>query len=124
MDQPCGSAPWRPRKPEPSPGGVLRRRKLIVHVYAQCWNEAEMLPFFFRHYDGLVDQYFIYDDGSDDGSSELLSIHPKVDAQQVPAHRSRLLRAFGADVLERLLEGESRYRRLGHRHRRRRAIGT
>lgn len=41
-----------------------------------------MLPFFFRHYDGLVDQYFIYDDGSDDGSSELLSIHPKVEARR------------------------------------------
>ena len=36
--------------------------ELTVHVYAQCWNEVEMLPFFFRHYDGLVDQYFIYDD--------------------------------------------------------------
>ena len=41
-----------------------------------------MLPFFFRHYDGLVDQYFIYDDGSDDGSSELLSLHPKVEARR------------------------------------------
>ena len=75
-------APWRPPKPEPSPAGVLQRRELKVHLYAQCWNEAEMLPFFFRHYDGLVDQYFIYDDGSDDGSSELLSIHPKVDARR------------------------------------------
>jgi len=69
-------------QPEPSPGGALRGRELTVHVYAQCWNEAEMLPFFFRHYDGLVDRYFIYDDGSDDGSSELLRSHPKVDARR------------------------------------------
>jgi hypothetical protein len=54
----------------------------MVHVYAQCWNEAERLPFFFRHYDRLVDRYFIYDDCSDDGSSELLRSHPKVEARR------------------------------------------
>lgn len=51
---------------------------MIVHLHASCWNEAQMLPFFFRHYDKLVDRYFIYDNQSDDGSLELLAAHPKV----------------------------------------------
>jgi hypothetical protein len=51
---------------------------MIVHLYTLCWNEADMLPFFFRHYDPWVDHYFIYDDGSDDGSLEILRAHPKV----------------------------------------------
>lgn len=49
-----------------------------IHLYALCWNEARMLPFFFRHYDSIVDRYFILDNGSTDGSLELLKKHPKV----------------------------------------------
>jgi hypothetical protein len=49
-----------------------------VHLYALCWNEAPMLPFFFRHYDTIVDRYFIFDHGSTDGSLVLLKQHPKV----------------------------------------------
>jgi len=37
-----------------------------------------MLPFFFRHYDSIVDQYFIFDNGSTDGSLDLLREHPRV----------------------------------------------
>jgi hypothetical protein len=37
-----------------------------------------MLPFFFRHYDPLVDRYYIFDNGSTDGSLELLKANPKV----------------------------------------------
>lgn len=37
-----------------------------------------MLPYFFRHYDPLVDRYFVFDNGSTDGSLELLQQHPKV----------------------------------------------
>src|SRR4030095_16579990 len=37
-----------------------------------------MLPHFFRHYDPLVDRYFVFDDGSTDGSLDLLRQHPKV----------------------------------------------
>jgi len=54
---------------------VIRPR---IHLYALCWNEARMLPFFFRHYDSIVDWYFIFDNGSTDGSLELLKKHPKV----------------------------------------------
>jgi hypothetical protein len=44
-----------------------------IHLYAMCHNEAKMLPFFFRHYTGLVDKFFIFDNGSTDGSLELLA---------------------------------------------------
>jgi hypothetical protein len=47
-----------------------------------------MLPFFFRHYDPLVDRYFIYDDGSTDGTRSLLERHEKVELR-------RFERAFG-----------------------------
>lgn len=53
--------------------------KPIVHLYTICWDEADMLGFFFRHYDSWVDRYVIYDDGSTDGSLDILRAHPKVE---------------------------------------------
>lgn len=50
-----------------------------VHVYAACWNEIDMLDFFFRHYDPWVERYVVFDDGSTDGSRERLAEHPRVD---------------------------------------------
>lgn len=55
---------------------------MITHLYTLCWNEADMLPFFFRHYDSWVDRYCIYDDGSDDGSIEILRANPKVEVRR------------------------------------------
>ena len=55
-----------------------------------------MLPFFFRHYDSLVDRYVVHDDGSTDGSQELLRAHPKVELHRLPNYadpRSRVLSA-------------------------------
>jgi len=54
------------------PGGVR------VHLYCLCWNDARMLPYFFRHYDDIVDQYVVYDNGSTDGSLEMLASHGRV----------------------------------------------
>jgi hypothetical protein len=51
---------------------------MTVHLYALCWNEVRLLPYFFRHYDRIVDQYFIADNGSTDGSLEMLRRHPRV----------------------------------------------
>ena len=52
-----------------------------VHLYAPCWNEIDLLGFFFRHYDPWVDRYVIYDDGSTDGTLDVLHAHPKVEVR-------------------------------------------
>lgn len=54
----------------------------VVHLYTVCWNEADMLGFFFRHYDPWIDRYVIYDDGSTDGSIAILQAHPKVELRR------------------------------------------
>ncbi|MCL1985325.1 MAG: glycosyltransferase family 2 protein [Betaproteobacteria bacterium] len=41
-----------------------------------------MLGFFFRHYDDWIDRYVIYDDGSTDGSLDILHAHPKVEVRK------------------------------------------
>jgi len=53
-----------------------------VHLYTLCWNEIDMLGFFFRHYEPWVDRFVVYDNGSDDGSVELLKSHPKVELRR------------------------------------------
>ena len=55
---------------------------MVVHLFAQCWNDEWMLPFFFRHYDELVDRYVIYDEWSTDSSWAILQAHPKVAARR------------------------------------------
>jgi hypothetical protein len=55
-----------------------------VDLYSICWNEARMLPFFFRHYDAFVDRYIFYDDGSTDGTREILAAHPGVELRRFP----------------------------------------
>jgi hypothetical protein len=55
---------------------------MTVHLYTVCWDEADMLGFFFRHYDSWVDRYVIFDDGSTDGSIDLLKAHPKVELRR------------------------------------------
>jgi hypothetical protein len=55
-----------------------------VDVYTICWNEADMLGFFFRHYDELATRYIVYDDGSTDGSLDILRDHPKVEVRRFP----------------------------------------
>jgi len=38
-----------------------------------------MLPFFFQHYDTIVDRYFVFDNGSTDDSLSLLESHGRVE---------------------------------------------
>lgn len=56
---------------------------MATHLYTVCWNEADMLGFFFRHYDPWIDRYVVYDDGSTDGSLEILSAHPRVELRRL-----------------------------------------
>src|SRR5262249_51259652 len=46
-----------------------------------------MLGFMFRHYDDLVQRYVVYDDGSTDGSLDLLRAHPKVEIRDPSPYR-------------------------------------
>lgn len=52
--------------------------KAIVHLYALCWNERPLLPHFLEHYRSFVTTFFIFDDGSTDGSVEYLAQQPDV----------------------------------------------
>jgi hypothetical protein len=57
---------WRPPPELP----YLARAR--VHVYAVCWNDMPMLPYFLRHYRCLDARFLLFDDGSTDGSLEYL----------------------------------------------------
>jgi glycosyltransferase involved in cell wall biosynthesis len=48
-----------------------------IHLFAMCWNEAGLLPYFLRHYAPLCERIVIYDDGSDDGSQDIIRRHPQ-----------------------------------------------
>lgn len=52
---------------------------MSIHLYAACWNEERIIPFFLQHYEPLVDRIIIYDDHSTDRSVELLRASPKVE---------------------------------------------
>lgn len=54
----------------------------VVHLWALVWNERHMLPFFLEHYRPFVDRFFLYDDGSDDGSTEYLAGQPDVELRR------------------------------------------
>lgn len=49
-----------------------------VDVYSTMRNEIRMIPYFLRHYETFADRIFVWDDGSDDGTREILEAHPKV----------------------------------------------
>jgi hypothetical protein len=50
-----------------------------IDLYTLCWNDEDMLPFFFRHYDRFVTRYFVFDEESTDASLSILRNHPNVE---------------------------------------------
>ncbi|MEP6512758.1 MAG: glycosyltransferase family 2 protein [Parafilimonas sp.] len=48
-----------------------------IHVYAICWNEAQLLPFFIRHYQQFADKIFFCDNESTDNSKNIISSSDK-----------------------------------------------
>jgi glycosyltransferase involved in cell wall biosynthesis len=50
---------------------------MIVHVHVLCWNEEVLLPYFFRHYETFASKIFVYDNHSNDRSSQIIDAHPK-----------------------------------------------
>ena len=78
-----------------------------VHLYTKLWNEEEMLPFFFRHYDPLIDRYIVYDDGSTDNTLKLLAAHDRVEIRRfVRTHPTSLV--LSAQALNNNMWKESR----------------
>jgi len=49
---------------------------IVCHV--PVWNEEFMLPYFFKHYD-FVSRFIIYDNGSTDGTKDLVKSNPKAE---------------------------------------------
>jgi len=62
---------WRIRR--------LFSRDLVVHVYALCWNEEKILPYFLRHYGGIANKIVIYDNESSDRSVEIIRSYPNTE---------------------------------------------
>src|ERR1017187_1220993 len=56
----------------------LMRGGQRIHLYCLCWNDARMLPWFFQHYDRIVDAYFIFDNGSTDESLSIIEKHGRL----------------------------------------------
>lgn len=65
---------------------------MIVHLYTCVWNEAPILPYFFRHYDQFVNRYIIYDNGSTDGTLEMLRRRSNVEIRPFEAEDGSICR--------------------------------
>jgi hypothetical protein len=63
---------------------MFGRLRPVVHLYAVCWNEARILPYFFRNYEPWVQRFVFFDNGSTDGTQALLSAKPNVELRQFP----------------------------------------
>jgi len=49
-----------------------------IWVFTICHNEAQMAPWFLRHYGSFADRILVWDDQSTDGTREILKAHPSV----------------------------------------------
>lgn len=56
---------------------------MIVHLYTFGWNEMRMLGFLFRHYEPWVQKFTFFDDGSTDGTLDLLRAKANVEVRQL-----------------------------------------
>jgi glycosyltransferase involved in cell wall biosynthesis len=55
-----------------------------VWVFTICFNEAEILPWWLRHYETFAERIIVYDEQSTDGTREILKAHPKVEVREWP----------------------------------------
>ena len=47
-----------------------------IHAYIQTWNEATLMPYILRHYGSFCDKLIFNDDGSTDGTREMITACP------------------------------------------------
>jgi len=52
---------------------------VTIHLYTFGWNEMRIIGFFIRHYEPWVDKLIFFDDGSTDGTLELLAAKKNVE---------------------------------------------
>lgn len=68
-----------------------------IRLLSFCFNEVDLLPYFFRHYDTFVNEYIIYDNESTDGSSQIIKNHPNVDYRILKTNKTSDV--YGRNVL-------------------------
>ena len=54
----------------------MGNKKFNIDVYCLCWNEAKIIPFVIQYWKRFARHVYVYDNGSDDGSLELLAQYP------------------------------------------------
>lgn len=57
-----------------------------IIVFSICYNQADILPFWLRHYSTFADEISVFDEQSNDGSRGLLVENPKVIMREWPYH--------------------------------------
>jgi glycosyltransferase involved in cell wall biosynthesis len=72
---------------------------MTIHLYTVCWNERRLLPYFLRHYERICNAIIIYDNESDDGSTDLIAAHSLCELRHLDTngelHEENLLRVKG-----------------------------
>jgi len=60
---------------------------MVIWLYCIFSNEAQLLPFFLRHYAPQVDRMFLFDNASTDNSRELISAYANTALCEYPADK-------------------------------------
>lgn len=53
-------------------------------VFTICYNQADIIGYWLRHYETFADRILVWDDKSTDGTRKILENHPKVTVQDWP----------------------------------------
>lgn len=54
----------------------MKNKDISIDVYCLCWDEAKIIPFVIQYWKRFARHVYVYDNGSDDGSLELLAQYP------------------------------------------------